>query len=153
MADAVSLVLGVAAFTIQAVQTSKALLDLVADIRGAPGNIRAIYKEVYAFHDVICSLNTVLRDRDVQINISRNKTLMETVESLVKPVNNSRAILGQLIVKLERLRNSCLESRNVRSSFASVKWSLFSKNEISKLQQTLEAEKLTISVALNVLNM
>ena len=153
MADPVSLVLGVVALTIQTVQSSKALLELVADIRGAPGNVKAIYKEVYAFYDVVFSLSIVLKDQDVQTAISGNKILIETVESLTKPINNCRAILRQLSVKLERLRNSCLESHDVRSSFVGVKWSLFSKNAISKLQQTLEAEKLTISVALNIITM
>ena len=153
MADPVSLVLGVVALTFQAVQSSKALLELVADIRGAPRNIKAIYKEVYAFYNVISSLNTVLKDQDVQTTISGNKTLIETVESLTNPINNCQAILGQLSVKLERLRNSCLESHNGRSGFVSVKWSLFSKNEISKLRQTLEVEKLTVSVASNVITM
>lgn len=62
MADPISGILGVAAFTIQAVQMSKALLDLVADIRGAPGNIKAIHQEVYAFYNVLFSLNVVLKD-------------------------------------------------------------------------------------------
>ena len=153
MADPVSLVLGVLAFTMQAVQSSKALLDLVADIRGAPGNIKAICKEVYAFHDVVFSLDLVMKDQDVQTTISSNKTLTETVANLTKPLNNCKAILGQLSVKLERLRTSYLESHHIRSSIVSVKWSLISKNEISRLQQTLEVEKHTISVALNVITM
>lgn len=153
MADPVSLILGVVTFTTQTVQTTKALLGLVADIRDASGNIKAIYKEVHAFYNVIFSLSIVLKDQDVQNTISGNKTLIETVESLTKPINTCREILGRLSVKLERLRNSHLESYDVRSRFVSVKWGLFSKNEISKLQQTLEAEKLTISVALNVITM
>ena len=153
MADPVSLVLGVAALTIQVVQTSKALLELVADIRDAPANIRAITKEVYAFYSVVLSLSSALKDQDVQNTISGNKTLMETVESMTKSMNNCHTILVQLSVKLERLRYSCLGSREVRPSFVGVKWSLFSKNEISKLQQTLEAEKLSLSVALNVITM
>lgn len=78
---------------------------------------------------------------------------IEIVERLTKPIKNCRAILEQLSVKLARLRNSHLESHNVRSGFVDVKWSLFSKNKISKLQQTLEAEKLTVGVALNVIIM
>lgn len=89
----------------------------------------------------------------MQNTISGNKTLIETVESLTKPINNCRAILEQVSIKLERLRNPHSESYDVRSRFVNVKWGLFSKNEISKLQQTLEAEKLTISVALNVINL
>ncbi|KAL9035717.1 MAG: hypothetical protein Q9214_006455, partial [Letrouitia sp. 1 TL-2023] len=153
MADPVSLILGVVTFTTQTVQTTKALLGLVADIRDAPGNIKAIYKEVHAFYDVIFSLNIVLKDQDVQNTISSNKTLIEVVESLTEPINTCRAILGQLSVKLERLRNSHVESYDVRSRFVNVKRGLFSKNEISKLQQILEAEKLSISVALNVITM
>ena len=153
MAEPVSLILGVLAFTNQAVQSSKALLELVADIRGAPAHIKAIYNEVHAFYDVILSLSIVLQDEDVQTIISGNRALMETVESLTKPINNCRVIMRQLIVKLERLRNSCLESHDVRSTFVGVKWSLFSKNEISKLQQTLEAEKRTINVSLDTINL
>lgn len=153
MADPVSLILGVLAFTTQAVQTSKALLGIVADIRDAPGGIKAIYNEVYAFYNVVFTLGIVLKDQDVQNTIGGNKTLIETVENLTEPMKNCRGILEQLSVKLERLRNPHLESHGVQSSFVGIKWSLFSKNEISKLQQTLEAEKLTISVALNVITM
>ncbi|KAI9756364.1 MAG: hypothetical protein M4579_003868 [Chaenotheca gracillima] len=153
MADPVSLVLGVLAYTMQAVHSSKALLELVADIRGAPGTIRTIYKEVYAFYEVVNSLTVLLKDEDVQNTISGNTTLIGTVQGLIKPIKNCRATLGQLGAKLEKLRDSCLETPNVRSSFVGVKWSLFSKNEISKLQQILETEKLTISVALNVINL
>lgn len=153
MADPVSLVLGVAALTIQVVQTSKALLELVADIRDAPANIKAVTKEVYAFYSVVLSLSSALKDQDVQNTISSNRTLMETVESVTKSMTNCQAILVQLSVKLERLRSSCLGSREVRTSFVGVKWSLFSKNEVSKLQHNLEAEKLSLSVALNVITM
>ncbi len=153
MADPVSLVLGVAAFTFQAVQSSKALLELAGDIRGAPGDIKAIYNEVYAFYHVMFSLNKVLKDENVQTTISGNKTLMETVESLAKPINNCQEILGQLSVKLKRLHNSRLDSHSVQSSFVGVRWSLFSKNETSKLRQTLEAEKLSIIVALNTITL
>ena len=121
MADLVSLVLGVVAFTTQAVQSTKALIDLIADIRGAPGSIKAICKEVYAFYDVLFSLNTVLKDQDVQMTISGNKTLIETVESLTKSINNCQVILEQLSVKLERLRISCLESHDIRPNFVGVK--------------------------------
>ena len=137
MAEPISLVLRVLAFTNQAVQSSKALLELVVDIRGAPAHIKAIYKELHAFYDVVLSQDIVLTDEDVQTSISGNKNLIEIVENLTKPINNCRVILGQLILKLERLRNSCLGSYDVRSTFVGVKWSLFSKNEISKLQQTL----------------
>lgn len=153
MAEPLSLVLGALPLAIQAVQASKALLGLMADIRGAPGNIKAVSKEVHAFYNVLSALSVVLKDQDVQTAISRNITLLETVETLIKPINNCRAILGQLSVKLEKLRKSYPETHDIRSSLVGVKWSLFSKNEISKLQQTLEAEKLTISVALNVITM
>ncbi len=153
MADPVSLILGVVAFSFQAVQSSKALLELVADIRDAPVSIKAVYKEVHAFYNVMFSLNNVLKDQNVQTTLSGNKTLIETVESLAKPINNCQEILGQLIVKLERLHKSCLEYHSIQSRFVGVRWSLSSKNEISKLRQTLEAEKLTISVALNVITM
>lgn len=153
MAEPVSLVLGVLAFSNQAVQSSKALLELVADIRGAPAHIKAIHKEVHAFYDVVLSLSIALQEEDVRTTISGNKTLMETVGSLTKPIKNCRVVQEQLIEKLERLRSSCSRSHDVRSTFVGVKWSLFSKNEISKLQKTLEAEKLTISVGLNVITM
>ena len=153
MAEPLSLVLGALPLAIQAVQASKTLLGFMADIRGAPGNIKAVSKEVHAFYNVLSSLSVVLKDQDVQTAISRNNTLLETVETLIKPINNCRAILGQLSVKLEKLRSSYTDTRDIRSSLVGVKWSLFSKNEISKLQRTLEAEKLTISVALNVITM
>ena len=88
MAEPVSAVLGVLAFTIQAVQSSKALFELVADIRGAPAHIKAIYNEVHAFYDVVLSLSIVLQDKGVQTTISGNKTMIETVERLTKPINN-----------------------------------------------------------------
>ena len=153
MADPVSLVLGVASITVQVVQISKSLLEIIADIKEAPGDIKIICKDVHAFYNVISSWNTVLRDKNVQLNIITNETLTETLGNLTAPINNCRNILGRLSVKLEKLRNSRLGSRVDRSSFVGVKWSLFSKNEIGKLRQMLEAEKLTISVALNVINM
>ena len=153
MAEPLSLVLGALPLAIQAVQASKTLLGFMADIRRAPGNIKAVSKEVHAFYNVLSSLSVVLKEQDVQTAISRNDTLLETVETLIKPINNCRAILGQLSVKLEKLRNSYPETHDIRSSLVGVKWSLFSKNEISKLQRTLEAEKLTISVALDAIIM
>lgn len=46
----------------------------------------------------------------MQIIISDDKTLLEAVKSLTEPINNCRAVLEQISVKLEKLRNSCLES-------------------------------------------
>ena len=153
MADPLSLVLGALPLAIQTFQASKALLGFMADIRGAPGNIKAVSKEVHAFYNILSSLSFVLKDQDVQTAISGNNALLETVETLIKPINNCQATLGQLSVELEKLRSSYSETHDIRSSLVRVKWSLFSKNDISTLQQTLEAEKLTISVALNVITM
>ena len=82
MAEPVSLVLGVLAFPNQAVQSSKALLELVADIRGAPTHIKAISLEVHAFYDVVFSLSMALQGENIRTTISGNRTLMETVGSL-----------------------------------------------------------------------
>ena len=144
MAEPISFILGVLALTNQAEQSSKALLDLVADIRGAAAHLKAISVEVLAFCELVFSLSIALQEEDVRTTISGKRTLMETIGSLTKPITNCRVILEQLIEKLERLHTSCSRSHDVRSTFVGVKWSLFPKNEISKLQKTLEAEKLTI---------
>ena len=72
--------------------------------------IKAVCKEVHAFYNVVLSLNSVLKDEDVQTITSANITLIETVEDLTKPINNYEVILRQLIVKLERLRVATLQS-------------------------------------------
>lgn len=148
MADPASIVLGVVALTLQAVQSSKALLKLGVDIKDAPTDIKAINKEVQSFEEVLSSLNDTLKNQEMQTAICGNKTLLEHVEKLATPINNCQAILRQLNVKLEKLHKSGLESR-VRPSFKGVKWSLVSKNEISKLQQTLKAEKGTLIFAVS----
>lgn len=62
MADPLSLVLGALPLAIQAAQASKTLLGFVADMRGAPGSIKAVSKEVHAFYNVLSSLSIVLKD-------------------------------------------------------------------------------------------
>ena len=52
MAEPISAVLGVLAFTIQVVQSSKTLFELVADLRGAPAHIKAISTLHSAFASV-----------------------------------------------------------------------------------------------------
>lgn len=102
------------------------------------GHIRAIHKGANALYDVVLSHNIVLKNEEVQTSINSNKTLIETVESLTKPINNCRVALRQLIAKLKRLRISCLEFHDVRSTFGGLNKSLFSKTEISKLLQNTE---------------
>ena len=80
MAEPVCVVLGVLAFAIQVVQSSKTLPELVVDMGGEPGYTRAIHQEANALYDVALSQNNVLQDEDVQTSICGNKTLIETVE-------------------------------------------------------------------------
>lgn len=148
MADPLSIFASVLAIASTVIQSSKALFELVDDIREGPEEIRSISRDAHSFYSVVFSLNTTLGDARIREIISDDDALLDMISNLKSPLSNCEAVLAKLMIKMQTLRLGP-ESRGDRMRLASVKWGLFSKSEVRGLQLRLEAAKSTLNSVLN----
>ena len=144
--DPLSTIAGVAGISAAAMQSVKSLFDLVDSVKGATEEMRAVSRDVHAFYSIVFSLNVTLKEEDIKGVVSGDKAMVEMIGNLKKPLDNCRAVLGELMVKVQK-RISV--DKGPRMNMAKVKWGLFTKKEVRDLQLRLEATKSTLHSALN----
>jgi hypothetical protein len=149
MTDPLSIIAGVIGITAAAITSSKAFFELVNDIKGVPEEIRSVSRDVHAFYSIIFSLNVTLKEDDVKYVISGDEAMVEMTRNLAGPLDNCRAVLGELMVKIQKGFKPGSEGKGSRMSSINVKWTLFTKSEIRDLQLRLEATKSTLGSALD----
>lgn len=148
MADPLSSIASVIGITATVIQLSKAFVELANDIRGGPEEIKSISRDVHAFCSIIFSLNATLKEEDIQKAINGDEAMAKMIQNLTGPLKNCQAVLGELMVKIQKLAVPRLEGTGFRMNSTSVKWGLFNKSELRDLQLRLEAAKSTLGRAL-----
>ena len=147
--DPLSIIAGVASIATAAIQSSKALYELVDDIKGGPEEIKSISRDAQAFYSVIFSLRLALADEDV-CNVIRDDTaLVQMIENLQRPLSNCQVVLGQIMVKLQGRLKSRPGGKGYRMSALGLMWGLFTKGEVRELIRKLDATKATLDTALS----
>ncbi|KAL9105835.1 MAG: hypothetical protein Q9227_009043 [Pyrenula ochraceoflavens] len=148
-ASVAGIISGAVALTRLTIETSKAVIDLVSSIREAPQEIQTVGKDVHAFYSVVSSLEIALKDGDIRNTIENDKAMIDLVGNLTAPLSNCRGLLGELMVKLQKLLRSNSDGKVL--SVSSFKWAFMNRGEIRTLQIRLEAMKSTFGSALDAI--
>ncbi|KAL9626364.1 MAG: hypothetical protein Q9164_007892, partial [Protoblastenia rupestris] len=139
MTDPFSIIAGVVGIATVAIRSSKALIELVDDIKGGPEEIKAVSRDVHAFYSIIIALNATLKDDSIRDVVSGDVAVMEMIRLLQDPLSNCKKILGELMVKIQAHLQPASDSKRRRTAFISVKWSLLTKTTVRDLLLRLEA--------------
>ena len=108
---------------------------------------------MHALYAVVFSLRNALGDENIRHLISRDECLLEMTGNLTNPLKNCQAVLGKIMVKIERFFYCRAYSKALRICPSSIKWVLFTKSEVRDLHVPLEAMKATLDIALTAISM
>ncbi len=148
MAEPLSIIASVTGIATAALQSSKALLELVNDIKGSSEEINAISRDVHAFYAITYTLNTTLKEKVIIDAVGYDEAILEMIKNLSDPLSNCQAVLGELMLKIQRNLKAGSDGKGCRMN---LKWGLFTKGEVKPLQSRLEAAKATLNGALDAL--
>ena len=152
MADLFSIIAGVVGIATAAVQFSKTLFDLMKDIRGAPAEVKAISRDVYAFACIVLTVSATVEQDVLRGYLSDDGSIVLTIGNLRLPLSNCQAVLEELIAKLQKGSRLSVVNNGSRRAFINLKWVIFTKNEVKELRSRLEDTKSTLAVALSAIS-
>ena len=148
MTDPFSVILGVISVGAAALQCSKALYELLDDIREAPEQIIAISRDAHAFHSVVCSLESALRNGIIKSVLEKDDSLTALVGNLEQPIQNCSRTLTQITIKIQpHVKTS--EKNGMKFSL-DLKW-YFTKRGVKEGMDRLSYDKATLDTALSAL--
>ena len=144
--EAVGFAAGVVGVATAALASSRALYEMVDEVRNAPDELSAISKDVHSLHDVITSIQLALRDTIVVKVLQEDRQLCDRVTRLESPMLNCTTMMSQLKLRIEpHLKMS--SSGSLRFSSIDIRWG-FKKKDIIECRNRLEATKSTLNAAL-----
>ena len=152
MADPLSIIAGVVGIVTAAVQSSNTLFDLIKDIRGAPAEVKAISRDVYAFASIVLTVSATVEQDILRGCLSDDGSIVLIIGNLRLPLPNCQAVLEELIAKLQKGSRLSLINNGSRRAFINFKWIMFTKNEVKELQGRLEDTKSRLNVALSAIS-
>ena len=129
-----------------ALTSSRALFEMVDEVRNAPVEISAISKDIHSFHDVVSSVQMAIRDRLVIKALLGDTKLCELVVRLEAPLQNCSNTLNQLKPRIQTHLKSTSDGK-FRISSIDVRW-IFKKKDIIDCRNRLEVTKSTLDAAL-----
>ena len=129
-------------------EISQAVFEIVDDVRNATHEIRCLSRDLHAFFSLIRSLDIALREQDVRDIVESDEAILYQVHSLRESLRNCRDILTKLMVKHEKF-----EKNGDSMGFKKLRWAVFIKGEVRRLQLPLETMKSTLNSALNAVTM
>lgn len=131
-----------------ALQCSKALYELLDNIREAPDQIIAISRDAHAFYSVVCSLDSALLDEVINSVLEKDGNLATLVGNLEQPIRNCSKTLGQMMVKIQaHVKTS---DKNDLKFSLDLKW-YFTKRGVKEGMDRLGHDKATLDTALSAL--
>lgn len=120
-----------------AIESAKAVCEIVDTIKRAPEEITAISEDVHAFQDVVSSVDTARRDGTVQRVVAGDGKLSAVVENLKQPLQNRWIVLGQLKPRIQAHLKPTSDG-GTKISSVDMKW-YFKKKDITDCRIRLEA--------------
>ena len=130
-----------------ALTSSRALFEMVDEVRNAPVEISAISKDIHSFHDVVSSVQMAIRDRLVIKALLGDTKLCELVVRLEAPLQNCSNTLNQLKPRIQTHLKSTSDGK-FRISSINVRW-IYKKKDIIDCRNRLEVTKSTLDAALS----
>ena len=138
MTDPISAISAVAI----ALHAAKKVFNLVEGIRDSPREIQTVSTDSKCICDTLETLKCFLGDSNSDIPT-------EILRSLHIPLNNTRAVLEALLVKLKPFVTSKGELKT--SKLGAIRWSFYQK-DVKQLGEQLSNGKSTLNMTLAVVN-
>ena len=138
MTDPISAISAVAI----ALHAAKKVLNLVEGIRDSPREIQTVSTDSKCICDTLDTLKRFLED-------SNSDLPTEILRSLHIPLNNTRAVLEALLVKLKPFVTSKGELKT--SKLGAIRWS-FCQKDVKQLGEQLSNGKSTLNMTLAVVS-
>ena len=145
------LIAGVVGVAGAAVASSKALFEMVDEVRNASVEISAISKDTHAFHAVVTSVLLAVRNSTVAAILQEDQELCEAVVNLADPLQNCAAVLKQ-IESMIRPHLKPTNDGGHRISSIDMRWMFSKRKEVMDCRARLESTKSTLDVALASIN-
>ena len=137
-------VIGVAGAALAA---SKALSDMIDQIRNAPEEIIAISKDTLSFHGIITNVHVAITDEFVVSKLETEQQILRAVKELEGPLKNCGTILTQMRLRIKsHLKRS--DDGGLRVSSFDMRW-IFQRKDIIDCRNRLETTKSTLNAALS----
>jgi hypothetical protein len=153
MADPLSITAGVVGIATATINTAKALCAIIDDIKDGPGDIESVSRDAHAFYSIIFSLLATLKEDKVRHVVERDVAMVEMIRNLYRPLPHCQALLGELMVQIQKQLKWSTDAQGSRRIFVIVNWTFFTKGKIRALQVRLEASKSTLCSASNAFSL
>jgi len=153
MADPLSITAGVVGIATATINTAKALCAIINDIKDGPGEIESVSRDAHAFYSIIFGLLATLKEDKVRHVVERDDAMVEMIKSLERPLSLCQALLGELMVQIQKQLKRSTDAQRSRIIFVVVSWTFFTKGKIRALQFRLEASKSTLCSASNAFSL
>lgn len=153
MADPLSITAGVVGIATATIQSAKTLYEILDNTKEGPGEIESVSRDAHAYYSIVFALLATLKENKVRHVVERDEAMIEMIRNLVDPLSHCQALLGELMVQIQKQLKQSTDAQGSRIIFIAVNWILFAKYKIRTLQIRLEASKSTLCSALNAFSL
>ena len=143
----IGLIASVVGVTGAALAASKALYDMIDQVRNAPEEILAISRDTHSFHGIITNVHVAITDHFIVSRLGTEQQILRAVEQLEGPLENCGTILTQM---RSRIKSHLKQSHDggFRVSSFDMRW-IFQRKDVMDCRNRLETTKSTLNAALS----
>jgi len=140
MADPLSIVTGAVSLASGTVKASIAIAEFVRNAQSATEDLNSISKELQAVRSVLDALSS---------SLSRARNDENLSESLIRQIGDA---LHRCDIVVKKITEN-IDKYQRDKAWTKVKWVMLGQEDVPKLQESLEAYKMCLSVGLHALSM
>ena len=141
------LIASVVAVTGAALAASKALSNMIDQVRNAPEEIIAISRDTHSFRGIITNVQVAITDRFVVSKLQSEQEILQAVRQLEEPLKNCGTILKQMRSRIKSHLKQC-DDGGFRVSSFDMRW-IFQRKDVMDCRNRLETTKSTLNAALS----
>ena len=142
----VGLIASVVGVTGAALAASKALYDMIDQVRNAPEEILAISRDTHSFHGIITNVQVAITDQFIVSRLETEPQILRAVEALEGPLKNCGTILTQMRSRIKSHLKQSVDG-GLRVSSFDLRW-IFQRKDVMDCRNRLETTKSTLNAAL-----
>ena len=90
--DPLSVIASIVSIATVAICSSKALFELVDDVKGGWEEVKIISRDAHAFYSVVFSLQLALEDDDIGAIVCDDAALLQMIGNLQRPLSNCQIV-------------------------------------------------------------
>ena len=153
MAEPLGILAGIIGIATATIKAAKCLARLIDDYEHGSHEVHSISRDIQAFYPIVRALIAALEEERIWHLVESDEVVAETVRNLYRPLSLCRALLGELMVHIQRPVRKVTHTRTHKVAVIDAQWTFFTKTKIKTLQAQLESSKSTLCTALNVISL